>query len=580
MPGFLLAVNTQQSALNKAVSLLHFDHRYSCITILEKNSLFLATNSYQEYPMEIFEFGDTIVLFEGIIYNKSPESIREFLISLISEEGFNQQLIEPWLATTDGEFVVVLYNKQSSKILIFNDIFGRLPVYYAVQNKTFVISREISFVKAMISNLEYDRFAIASTLLFGYVPGYKTLWKGIYRLPYNSVVLFDIEENKFTIDEGERITIQNDGDNCGKNPEEKLFELLVKGTINRINCLSKPSLALSGGLDSRLIAGILVNNKLKANYLTYNEKGGSADADLIAVDQIVKLLKIEEHHKIIELGSTDETSMEVLLNMKQGLNYLGMAFLIPFLNYFRDNDLQQITGDGGDKILADLRPAIPLRNECDFLKYLVAKNALMPLDKVLKMVSLSKNDFFTELIHIVNTYRAITYEEKYALFLLQERAMVWLFEGEDRNRYFAWITTPFYSTEFALKALSLPMKSKKHGKLFLTFFKKLESGLETIPNPNWKLAPDQQLLIRWLFLKQRIKFSLPISFYKASKLKVKASSEIESIISEIRIEMEKLKEVKPDWFHFEVIDDELLRHEEFNWYLRTIIELWKKSHII
>jgi len=577
MPGFLLAVNTQQSALNKAISLLYFDQRYSCKTILEKNSLFLAINSYQEYPTEIFEFGDTIVLFEGKIYNKSPESIREFLFSLILEDGFNQHLIEPWIAGADGEFVVVLYNKQSGKILMFNDIFGRLPVYYAVQNKTLVISREISFVKAMVSDPENDRFAIASTLLFGYVPGYKTPWKGICRLPYNSVVLIDTEENKFAIDEGERINIQNDGDNRGKNPEEKLFELLVKGTINRINCLSKPSLALSGGLDSRLIAGILVNNKLKAAYLTYNEKGGSADADLEAVDQIVKLLKIEEQHKIIELGSTNESSLETLMNTKQGLNYLGMAFIVPFLNYFADNKLQQITGDGGDKILADLRPLIPLRNECDFLKYLITKNALMPLDKVLKMVSLSKNDFFTELIHIVNSYRAITYEEKYAQFLLHERAMVWLFEGEDRNRYYAWTTTPFYSTEFALKALGISMKSKKNGRLFLKFFKKLESGLETIPNPNWKLAPDQQLMIRWLFLKQRIKHSLPPSFSNSLKPKYKPSIEGASGVSAIREEIERYNGSKPGWFHPEVIGDELLANEEFVWHLRTMMRLWKKS---
>jgi asparagine synthase (glutamine-hydrolysing) len=577
MPGFLLALHARQPDLDTAIGLLQFDARYSCRILIDNKYLFLAMNGYQDYPVQVFEIGDILVLFEGKIYNKSNDSIREFFTSLISDDGFRQELIEPWLVTADGEFVVVIVNRQTNTVLLFNDLFGRLPVYYSKQTGKIVISREISFVKATVSAIENDRFAVASTLLFGYVPGHKTIWKGILRMPYNTSFIIDAEENTFLLDEGERLNIQHNNIAFSKQDADNLFDLLVEATKNRIHHLSNPAVSLSGGLDSRLIAGILTTWKLDVPYLTYKESGEGTDADLAAIERIKEKIEISDRHKIIELESSADQGQEILLKIKQGMNYLGMAFLIPFLHYFRDNNLQQITGDGGDKMLADLRPAIPLRNECDFINYLVAKNAMVPLENVLQMTALSKQEFQAELIQIVNAYRAINYDEKYAQFLIHERAMVWLFEGEDRNRYFSWTTTPYYCPEFALKALSLPMKSKKHGKLFLTFFRKLGSGLETISNPNWKTAPNQPLLIRWLYLKQRIKHSLPTSFSNLLQPTHKPSIESNSSVSAIHEEIERYKGSQPGWFHPEMINDELLLNEEFVWHLRTMMRLWKKS---
>lgn len=571
MPGFLLAINTLKPTITKAVDLLQFDSRYFCKTIFEKSNIFLTMNGYAEYPSSVFEFGDTLVLFEGKIYNKTEDSIRGFFSSIISEDGFHTQLIEPWLTTTDGEFVVILINQNTNKILIFNDVFGRLPVYYSKNNETIVISREISFIRSLISNVEYDRFAVASTLLFGYVPGNKTLWKSILRMSYNTIILMDLDENKLTFEQGERLTIQN-SETRDRISDDQLFGLFNEAVLNRINCLPDAAVSLSGGLDSRLIAGILAHSKVDIPYLTYNESGNKSYADLESVSQIVKLLKINHKHKIIDLVPETSESLEILLKTKQGLNYLGMGFLVPFLNYFKDNNLQQITGDGGDKILADLWPSISLRNECDFLNYLIKKHSIIPLEKVLEITSMQKKNYFAELMHVVNAYKVMNYEEKYSMFLIHERAMVWLFEGEDRNRYFSWSTTPFYSPEFAFKALSIPMKNKKHGKLFLHFFKKMESGLETISNPNWKLAPNQQMSIRWLFLKQKLKYSLP-----QSVLQTNNSAEINSdqeVISDIRKEMEYAYKSKPDWFTLDAIENVLLVNEEFKWHLQTLLKLW------
>ncbi len=570
MPGFLLSVNAKQTAFEKAEAELKFDERFECQRIIQTQCLKLSVNTYSEYPLQVFSFDESLVYFEGKIYNKTIKQVEEFCETLFCDEGFNQHIIEPWLRTADGEFVIVLINKNANKVLIFNDIFGRLPVYYHRQKDSIVLSREITFVKSMANEPVFNRFGVASTLIFGYVPGYKTIWEGILRLPYSSIILIDLEFFSVQFVEGERISIQNN-DYQFNASVDRLYELLEEATINRVACLTNPALSLSGGLDSRLIAGILKNNKLEIPILTYDDIEGSAKADVHAVSKIINNLEMSQLHSIFALEKESFASKDLLLNIKKGLNYLGMSFLIPFLNQFKNNHLQQITGDGGDKIMANLMPFIPLRNEYEFFNYLISKNALVPIEKVLALTSLTKREFISEIDHVVNAYRAIDYEEKYALFQMQERAMVWLFEGEDRNRYFSWSTTPFYHPEFALAALSMPMCEKSRGKLFLKFFRKLGSQLETIQNPNWKLAPNQQNRLRILFLKQYFKHRLP-KYLRPLKYKM-ASESASSIIQDKR----DFDTAFPDWFKSELIDNELLGNEEFNWHLQTLVELSAKT---
>ena len=200
------------------------------------------------------------------------------------------------------------------------------------------------------------------------------------------------------------------------------------------------------------------------------------------------------------------------MQLKQGLNYAGMSFLLPFLEYFAQQNRPMITGDGGDKLLADLRPLIHLRNHKQLLNYLLRQHSRLKLETAAKWSGISVKTLKDYLLAHLGSYKE-TPDQAYSQFLFRERARKWLFEGEDRNRAFCWTTTPFYSLPFARQALDVKMSDKAYGKLFLQLFQQLPGRLEQIVNPNWQQPLDRQKAIRQLYQRQQIKQRLTMLPY-------------------------------------------------------------------
>jgi asparagine synthase (glutamine-hydrolysing) len=570
MPGFHLSIYDSELPL-KEVSI---DEHDGSVMIFQHQNCSLKMNFYPGYPYDVFVFGETKVLLEGMIYNRTKEEIRNFLATVCVKPEPDQKEIENWLHSVDGEFVCVILNTIKGKVQIFNDLFGRLPVYYAQSEGKTIISRDIASLRASVGESDYDRFSVASTLIFGFVPGIKTLWKGINRLTPASMMKLDAFSNQ-------NLSIQKICDFADRteNKEVKtseLLDLLTNATQNRIRNLPNPALSLSGGLDSRLIAGILDKNKLSIPSCTYQDEEGSANSDIESVTEMIKVLGIQDRHTFIKLTNAGKSDQDELLLCKQGLNYLGMAFLVPYLNYFKDNHLQQITGDGGDKVVADLRPLVRLRSRNDLWQYLLRKHSFGSVSNILKLCSISEREYREELEEILFEEGLTNMEDVYIRFLLKGRAQVWLFEGEDRNRFFSWSTTPFYNPEFALKALNLPMKSKASGKIFLAMFRELGSGLEQISNPNWKLSLDRQAAIRKLHFKQKLKYSLP--YFVQRILSANQKLDLQMIHPELKSMIESsLREADvPDWFDWQAQSKNWLRNEDLGWHLLTILKLWKR----
>ena len=73
--------------------------------------------------------------------------------------------------------------------------------------------------------------------------------------------------------------------------------------------------------------------------------------------ELAKMLDIE--HKELNLSPEDETHYQKLYNLKNGLNFMSVAFMLNFLQELRkefDSDYVFFTGDGGDKIMQPLLP--------------------------------------------------------------------------------------------------------------------------------------------------------------------------------------------------------------------------------
>ncbi len=522
MPGFTFQQSykpDQNSVKVLPDSLFDYERR----VFFDEKQCRLFADFYSDYPIQYWETSDCKVLLEGMIYDQ-PETVIKQQIQEFCAGQITAKQLQSWLLQRDGEFVLLIYHQTNQQLFVWNDWLGRLPVYLFQDKKKFVIGRDIRQLRYLAGITNFDPYALAATLLFGFALGEKSLWQNISYLAPGSLLKADFIKNSIEISDNQFEGFRT-ADIKHYDPKIVLNDL-TEATQHRLEKVKNPALSLSGGLDSRLMAGIFKQMDLSIPAFTYQDAAGTADADLKAVNEIVRQLQWHQNHRFIALQSPADEQLSQLMEIKQGINYAGMAFILPFLEYFKIHQYSMFTGDGGDKVLADLRPSIKIKSYPALLNFLLRKYDRISLSQAAKWAGLETNALKNYLIKQLESYGSSP-ELAYTDFLLRERARKWLFEGEDRNRAFCWSTTPFYSQPFTTAALSVSMDQKAYGKMFLELFRLLPGKLETIVNPNWKLALNEQQAIAMLMARQRLKAQLPF-LEKLMNLKTKAQSAAES----------------------------------------------------
>lgn len=508
MPGLIFSCNHSSIKLQAALNSLH-DNRFQCNEInLHTESIYCGTYANENYPIQVFRSGNRIALLEGMIYPHQQDIGAYFFKHFFHVDGFRHESINEWVRLADGEFVILLYDGDLQQLLIVNDCFGRLPLYFSKNENQQVVAREIRFVLAMQSNLKPDNIGRAQNLLFGFPLRNRTLWENIERFPPNAQLLYDLQSKQIEIKN--YFSLHGDHLKHKKNTAPSdLLGLLKSALASRMSVLPNSALSLSGGLDSRLIAALLADLHVEIPLITYDDAAGTAKKDVEAALIIGLKVNMNHLHTVLPLDAPEEIHFMQLMQYKNGLNGLDMAFLLPYLEYFKQKNLTQITGDGGDKVLADLRPLTRCSTEKHLIDYIIRKHASMPIERACNITGISNNTLRQSIAETLHGYGTTSPENKHIHFMVRERAMKWLFEGEDRNRYFSWTTTPYYNPAFFEAAMQLQMKEKAGGKVFLELFKLLPGQLETIVNPNWNTAIDDQKKIRSIYFKQKLLLRMP-----------------------------------------------------------------------
>lgn len=112
----------------------------------------------------------------------------------------------------------------------------------------------------------------------------------------------------------------------------------------------------------------------------------------------------------------------------------------------------------------------------------------MPPKMVAKLTGTSVRHIVDEVQRVLESYPEQSLRQRYVHFMIAERAMNWLFEGEDRNRCMFWSCTPFYSLPFFRAAMSCPDKFKRGHRLYRDFLAKLSPETAGIIHANRGIA--------------------------------------------------------------------------------------------
>jgi asparagine synthase (glutamine-hydrolysing) len=312
-------------------------------------------------PIQIGE--DRWLLFNGEIFNYGDyESDTAYLQHLFSSFQFGgiemlQALYEPHVIAWDGFWAIVLVDTKEREIYAFTDPLGKKCLY---RNDKGEICSEMKGLYEQDEVMRTDPAFFSGVIKFGYLPTDQTPFLNIKKLEPNrfykwsldfpaKIEVSDPYYNFHFFDHG----LETYDDRC-----EWLFEKMEKSVENRLLSKNYPtSLLLSGGLDSSIIAGLLL--KLGADVNFYSISNGE-DEEYVKACEYYWDVKSKRLDYSIDLESEEGKKSLIEIYKKWNESPVDLGSVVPQYHLFDtikkgSNTRIVISGDGADEIFGGYR---------------------------------------------------------------------------------------------------------------------------------------------------------------------------------------------------------------------------------
>ena len=461
------------------------------------DGLIVGHVAYPEYPLRLIEHAGTLVAVEGRIYNSDSVAIEASLRGL-ADVAFTsptacRDAVHRWMLEHDGEYVVLIASLGSGEVLLFNDPLGRLPLYYSVTNSELVAARECKFV-ARLSGARFDRLGWAQALWLGYPLSGRTLFEGIQRLPCGAMLSARRTAGGIACSIKQLVQLQFDNKDTETPVVDHVRDLIdeLAASCRRRGLYSGNStnlVSLSGGQDSRAVAAALRRVDIPFSAVTFRTASGRGAREVPGAMAIASRLGMP--WELFRLPDADMAQQRRLVILKDGQNYVAMAFILPFMDALVarwGRGAVYITGDGGDKLLPSLMPAASIPSPEALVRHVEERHSLVPSGTVEAVFGLASGTLRDDLGRVLEKYPERDLAQKAVHYTIYERGVQWLFEGEDRARFFMWQTSPFYSLPFVERAMRVPDRFKASGRLYRHIQLALAPDLASIPDANHGLS--------------------------------------------------------------------------------------------
>lgn len=185
-------------------------------------------------------------------------------------------------------------------------------------------------------------------------------------------------------------------------------------------------------------------------------------------------------------GPDEAALREPLLETKQGMNDLRLFFLLDFLSQVGEGrGATYVTGDGGDKAFPNHTPPRSFDDVSDLVRYVGSSNRVFSPAEAAGVAGVSEEALLDSVGERIESYPEDDLRARYVHFVIRERGMNWLGNGEDRNRDYHWSVSPFYSLSFFRYALSCPDGQKRGNELYRAFLAELEPAVLDVEYVNF-----------------------------------------------------------------------------------------------
>lgn len=524
MPGLSFVFNLKgegaDDRVKRSLDALIHGPDYSKTLLATGQRFVLASTGYPEYPVRILEFPEGLAVIEGRLYNVAEryliDEMRKLSGLVFEETEEARKGLVNWLLGIDGDFIIFLFRKDIQKIALLNDAMGRLSWCCFKEGETIIMSRELRFIANVLERREFDRMAIAEYFLFGHTLGKRTLVTGIEALLPATLVRIDVATGNVSLQTLHTFNFDSK-EYAGRSIEEnaaRLIPIFRECCRNRAGRTGVNVVSLSGGMDSRSVAVGLHEDGIPFVADTFLWPGSSSTPDATVAGVLAKLYSWDWQPYFLEPPRGRHFLQ--LLRMKNAFNSLGMSFALPFLEKLREKrgtNVTYFTGDGGDRVLYPLRPTTKFAGVEELLDFLLLERELIPIEEVAELTRLEVPDIKNELLAHLSTYPERDFRQRYVHYCFYEKDLRWVFEGEDRNRFYFWSVAPFYSIPVFTYSMNCPDEQKEGYALYRHFLQMLSPPAAKVAHPDGippALAPGSYWYgLKWK-MRMRLKEHMPI----------------------------------------------------------------------
>ncbi|MEA2577373.1 MAG: hypothetical protein QOD78_961, partial [Chloroflexota bacterium] len=454
---------------------------------------------YPGYPVRCLVAPESTIVVEGHAYDRTADQFDRDVQELV-RRAFDatdaREVVSDFVKGTDGDFLVVAVAATGDRCIVFSDALGRLPVYLQDGPAGLALAREPKFLGGIAGTWGFDRLGLAQSFWLGFPLGERTLFEGIERTGVGFFLEARPTDDGVQSSRASTYAFRCDAKSDVRGLQASATDLaarFVAATEARARAAGDAPVvvSLSGGNDSRSVLGGLGQAREHAIAATFRRPGGGHAADVLGAERIAGSLGIP--WESIDLSPVGADEEERLVWMKDGLNPVTMAFILPFLEETRrrwGDRAVLLTGDGGDKVFPDLRPVRRPRTMDGLVSAVLEDAAMLPAPAVEMLFGLAPGSLVEELRSRLSGYPEPSLEHKFVRWQIASRAQKWLFEGEDRARCFVWQATPFYALPVFEAAMAVPDDLKTDLRFYAEVQRRIDPLLLTEPHADTGLLID------------------------------------------------------------------------------------------
>jgi asparagine synthase (glutamine-hydrolysing) len=305
------------------------------------------------------ESGNVQVVFNGEIYNhlelRRELGARGHRIDGESDSAVLPYAYEEWglafVERLEGIFAIAVWDQRQRRLVLCRDRFGVKPLYYAHDSDGLVFGSELKAVAvARAAEPEVDPGALGDYLAFGYVPGPRTMLRGIVALPPATVLTWNGGQVSSRLYWSPDFSTSASGD---EKQAIRGIEDALCAAVGR-ECVTETPVGafLSGGLDSSAIVALMAET-LGRPFSTFNV--GFDEASFGEQDWAREVSRhFGTRHQEVRCTAGDVARLLPSLVWHLDNPAADVSALAEFMvaDLARDSVKVVLSGDGGDEVLA------------------------------------------------------------------------------------------------------------------------------------------------------------------------------------------------------------------------------------